>query len=101
LAVNTTHLVVKFVISTGVTGFICESNTCRLQDQLQLLNSTEQLHYHLITGLVIRQGSNTGTNRRIQNWYPTFTAVTPANLSVKQNDDPGLSIFPNPLTNGL
>jgi hypothetical protein len=30
----------------------------------------------------------------------TFASVTPINLSVKQNDIAGLSIFPNPVTNG-
>jgi hypothetical protein len=103
LAVNTTHLlVVKFVISTGVASLFVNPTPGAAEPTASATNSTGTTALpSQITGLVIRQGSNTGT-MEIDEFRTgtTFTAVTPANLSVKQNDIAGLSIFPNPVTNG-
>jgi hypothetical protein len=103
LAVNTTQLlVVKYVVSTGVASLFVNPTPGSAEPTASATNSTGTTTLPTqITGIVIRQGGNTGT-MEIDEFRTgsTFTAVTPANLSVNQNDIAGLSIFPNPVTNG-
>lgn len=60
-----------------------------------------------VLGVAIRQGSlasSAGTTGNIEideiRLGSTWASVTPANLSVKENNIAGLKVYPNPVTNG-
>ena len=110
-AINQTNLiVVKYTLATNSASIFVNPTTLGAAEPAvaTATNATgTSAAPSQIAGINIRQaGSATATvstgNIEIDEIRvgTTFAAVTPTNLSVKQNDIAGLSIFPNPVTNG-
>jgi hypothetical protein len=107
LTVNTTYLiVVKYDLTTNTASLFINPTPGAAEPTATVTNVTGTTAAAAqIAGFVIRQAGSatagTGT-MEIDEFRAgtTFASVTPANLSVKQNDIAGLSIYPNPVTNG-
>lgn len=108
LSVNTTHLLVlKYDIATNTASLFVNPTPGSSEPTPNVTNATGTTAAPAqIAGFVIRQGGNVtaGTGNievdeiRVNT---TFAAVTPSNLRNNQNAIAGLSVFPNPVKNGV
>ncbi len=108
LAVNTTHLlVVKFDLATNIASLFVNPTPGSSEPAASATNSTgTTVAPTQIAGFVIRQVGTVTTGSgnvevdeiRVGN---SFSQVTPANLSVNQNQIAGLNINPNPVSKGV
>lgn len=108
LSINTTHLfVVKYDLATNTASLFVNPTPGSAEPSATVTNSTGTTTAPAqIAGVIIRQGGSAtaGTgNAEIDEYRVgnSFASVTPAaTTKVNKNDIAGLSIYPNPVSNG-
>lgn len=108
LAVNTTHLlVVKYDLTSNTASLFVNPTPGAIEPTPSSTNATGTTAAPTqIAGFVIRQvGNTTAGSGNVEidevRVSSTYAEVTPTNLAVNQNSIAGLSVYPNPVSNGV